>query len=104
MSRLFISYRRADSPDTVKLLSERLKARLRRWEIFYDHQSIPPGEPFSERLREELTNAKVVLVIIGPHWLELLNKRTSAPVDHVREEIRLALTSSHVVIPVTVGN
>jgi hypothetical protein len=37
MSTLFLSYRRADSPDTVKLLHERLKARLPRWQIFYDH-------------------------------------------------------------------
>ena len=34
MPSVFLSYRRADSPDTVKLLSERLKARLPRWRVF----------------------------------------------------------------------
>jgi len=66
MSKLFLSYRRADSPDTVKLLYERLKARLPRWEIFYDHNSIPAGEHFPDRLKNEITNAAVVLAIIGP--------------------------------------
>jgi hypothetical protein len=34
MPSLFISYRRTDSPATVKLIHERLKRRLPRWEIF----------------------------------------------------------------------
>ena len=51
MPSLFISYRRTDSPDTVKLIHERLKRRLPRWEIFYDHESIALGEQFPERLR-----------------------------------------------------
>jgi hypothetical protein len=72
MPSLFISYRRTDSPDTVKLIHERLKRRLPRWDIFYDHESIPLGEQFPERLRAELASATVVLVIIGPRWLEIL--------------------------------
>lgn len=67
MPALFISYRRSDSPDTVKLIHERLKRRLPRWEIFYDHDSIPLGEEFPERLRAKVSEAAVVLVIIG-HW------------------------------------
>ncbi len=53
MPALFLSYRRGDSPDTVKLIYERLKRRLPRWDIFYDHDSIPLGEQFPERLRAE---------------------------------------------------
>src|SRR5215831_6969643 len=93
MPSLFISYRRSDSPDTVKLIYERLKKRLPRWEIFYDHESIPLGEEFPERLRAKVASATVVLVIIGPRWLEILHERKSAAVDHVREEVRLALQS-----------
>jgi hypothetical protein len=104
MPSLFISYRRTDSPDTVKLIYERLKRRLRRWEVFYDHESIPLGEPFPERLRQEVSSATVVLVIIGPKWLETLKQRQSAPIDHVREEVRLALGVSTNVVPVVVGH
>jgi serine/threonine protein kinase/tetratricopeptide (TPR) repeat protein len=103
MPALFISYRRADSPDTVKLLYERLKKALPRWEIFYDHESIPLGEQFPERLREKVASATVVLVIIGPRWLDLLRERKGAGVDHVRTEVRLALEAGPRVVPVPVG-
>src|SRR6516225_3142567 len=103
MPSLFISYRRSDSPDTVKLIYERLKKRLPRWEIFYDHESIPLGEPFPERLRAKVASATVVLVIIGPRWLEILHERKSAAVDHVRVEVRLALEATPSVVPVLVG-
>ena len=103
--RIFISYRRTDRPDTVKLIDERLRIELPRWEIFYDHKSIPPGEAFPERLRREVMSADVVLVIIGPNWLtSLLERKLLANVDHVREEVRLALESGHTVIPVPVAN
>src|SRR5947209_3732568 len=104
MPSLFISYRRTDSPDTVKLIHERLKRRLPRWEIFYDHESIPLGEQFPERLRAKVCSATVVLVIIGPKWLEILHERKSAAIDHVRAEVRLALEATKSVVPILVGH
>ncbi len=103
MPSLFISYRRADSPDTVKFIHERLKKRLPRWEIFYDHESIPLGDQFPEPLRERVASATVVLVIIGPKWLEILHARKIATVDHVRAEVRLALEVGASVVPILVG-
>jgi serine/threonine protein kinase/tetratricopeptide (TPR) repeat protein len=103
MASLFLSYRRADSPDTVKLIHERLKKRLPRWEIFYDHESIPLGEQFPDRLRAKVTSATAVLVIIGPKWLEILRERRNAPIDHVRVEVQLALEAGASVVPVLVG-
>ena len=104
MPTLFISYRRSDSPDSVKLIQERLKRRLPRWEIFYDHESIPLGEQFPERLRAKVTSATVVLVIIGPKWLDILQKRKTAAVDHVRTEVGLALEAGASVVPILVGH
>jgi WD40 repeat protein/serine/threonine protein kinase len=105
VASLFLSYRRSDSPDTVKLIHERLQKVLPRWEIFYDHQSIRQGEEFPELLRTKVTSATAVLVIIGPQWLEILHQRRGgAAVDHVREEVRLAMEAGNTVIPVTVGN
>jgi serine/threonine protein kinase len=104
MPSLFISYRRGDSPDTVKLLHERLTKRLPRWEIFYDHESIPLGDPFPERLRAKVMAATAVLVIIGPKWLQILRERKGAPIDHVREEVRLGMEAGASVVPVLVGH
>jgi serine/threonine protein kinase len=101
---LFISYRRSDSPDTVKLIHERLKQRLPRWEIFYDHQSVPLGEQFPERLRENVSSATVVLVIIGPKWLAILQERKGSAIDHVRTEVRLALEAGTNVVPILAGH
>ncbi len=103
MSHVFLSYRRADTPDAVARLYERLVARIRNREVFYDHRSIELGDEFPELLRHKVTTASVVLVVIGPKWVELLREKQSAAVDHVREEIRLALASQADVIPVLVG-
>ena len=105
MSTLFVSYRRADSPGTVKHIYDRLKLRLPRWTLFYDHKNLAPGEDFPERLNQEVTSAKVVLVMIGPRWTEALKQRKGGPdIDHVREEVRLALQAGNTVIPVLIEN
>jgi hypothetical protein len=49
MATLFLSYRRSDSPDTVKLICERLKAGLRNWDVFYDH---PDGRRLASRSQD----------------------------------------------------
>lgn len=103
MASLFLSYRRADSPGTVKHLFDRLKARLPLWRLFYDHKILLPGEDLPERLRQEVTSADVVLCVIGPRWVDLLKERQHQPqIDHVREEVRLALSAGHKVIPLLV--
>jgi WD40 repeat protein/serine/threonine protein kinase len=103
VNSIFISYRRADCPDSVARIFGELKSRLRNSEIFYDHKSIPLGEEFPEMLRQKVAAANIVLVVIGPKWVELLLGKQTASIDHVREEVRLALQSSCEVIPVLVG-
>ena len=105
MSKIFISYRRDDNPDAVKLINERLKKLLPSWEIFYDHHSLDLGDRFPDELRQAVTDAEFVLVVIGPRWLELLNERkVASETDYVHEEIRTAFSSESGVIPVAVGN
>ncbi len=103
MSSLFLSYRRSDSSGAVKYLYHRLKSRLPQWTLFYDHKVLSPGENLPERLRDELTSAEVVLCVIGPRWVGTLKERRHrAEIDHVREEVRLALSAGHRVIPLLV--
>ena len=103
MGCVFISYRRDDSPDTVARIYQALTAQLPNQKIFRDIDGIPLGKEFPDLLREKLAEATTILVIIGPRWLEILKQRATAPVDHVRDEIRIALESQAEVIPVTVG-
>jgi hypothetical protein len=80
-------------------------SHFRGWHVFYDHESIPAAAQFPDVLRRYVTEADVVLVVIGPRWLSALRERAAAgAVDHVREEIRLALGASHAVLPVAVGH
>ena len=64
------------------------------------------GKIFPDRIRAGIDAAKVVLVVIGPGWLETLNTRVSQPcVDYIRAEvtqalIRVATTPAMKVIPV----
>jgi serine/threonine protein kinase len=105
VSSLFLSYRRSDAPGTVKQLYDRLKSRLPQWRIFYDHEVLLPGQDLPERLHREVTSAAVVLCVIGPRWVTSLKERQRDPgVDHVHEEVRLALRAGHTVIPVLVEN
>jgi hypothetical protein len=101
---LFISYRREDSLHDVGRLHAELQSRLRSWKIFYDHYTIEPGQDFPARIRDSVTNARVVLVMIGPRWLQSLKDRQPNPgLDFVREEVRLALEAGNTVIPVLVS-
>jgi hypothetical protein len=103
VNSLFFSYRRVDGSGTVKHIYERLKSRLPQWTFFYDHHVLAPGENLPERLRQEITSAEVVLCVIGRRWVELLKeRRTGGEIDHVREEVRLALGTGNKVIPLVV--
>jgi len=73
------------------------------WQISYDHESIPLGQSFPVSYRQAITSADVVLVMIGPKWLQHLLERCEQPTDHVRAKVELALKSSNEVLPVTLG-
>ena len=72
MGSVFISYRRDDSPDTVARIYQALVDQLRNEKIFRDIDGIPLGEQFPERLRQQLSEATTVLIVIGPRWLGAL--------------------------------
>ena len=110
MGCVFISYRRADAQGHAQNLHHRLAG----WfddtsELFFDAQHIESGQHFPQRLAQALSDASVVLVLIGPGWLEELNRRAALPeVDFVRHEVeeamgRLQAGQPVCVIPVLLG-
>ena len=105
MSRVFISYRRADSKQWATKLYGHLSMRFGQDLIFQDVDDIKPGDDFLEILRQELELSRVFLIIIGPHWLVDASgrRRLDDPQDILRMEVVEALASQGTVIPVLVG-
>jgi hypothetical protein len=92
VAAIFISYRRGDSGGHAGRLYDRLSRCFAADALFYDHSTIEWGDTFPESIAKGLADAKVVLVLIGPQWLDELNKRAGKP-DFVRHEIETALSS-----------
>lgn len=105
MSRVFISYRRADSAQWANKLYRHLSMRFGKDLVFQDVDDIRPGLDFLETIRQELESCQVFLILIGPHWLVDAQgrRRLSDPQDVLRLEIAEGLSSEGTVIPVLVG-
>ncbi len=102
---VFICYRRDDSGETAGRIFDRLSREFPAGTVFRDLDSIPLGVDFREHVRQKLTVARVVLVLIGPDWLTITDmqdrRRLDDAADHVRVEIELALGTKNVrVIPI----
>jgi len=100
---IFIGYRREDSQGEAGRLDDRLRPRYGTSRVFRDVYSSPAGVPFPESLLRTVASCRVLIVLIGKRWLELLDARLDAPDDWMRMELRTALSTRGVtVIPVLV--
>ena len=91
-AQIFISYRRSDAAGHAGRLHDRLAHWFDADALFYDTAAILPGQAFPQRLADAIAAAKVVLVVIGPDWVEEINRRAGLPeTDHVRSEVAQAL-------------
>lgn len=109
MPAVFISYRRADSASAAGRMDDQLVARFGRAHVFKDVDSIPPGVNFEHFIEDAIGRSSVVLVLIGPRWLNatagaLRRRRLDDPGDFVRIEIETALRLGVPIIPVPVEN
>lgn len=107
MSKIFISYRRSDSPDVTGRIYDHLCRSFRRDQLFKDVDSIPFGEDFRAVITAAVQACDVVVVIIGAGWLGVKTSegdyRLNDPNDFVRIEIEGALARQIPTIPVLVG-
>jgi hypothetical protein len=106
---IFVCYRRSDSADTVDRIYELLEKDFDRRGLFRDIDSIPLGIDFPSHITRVLEACSVVLVVIGPGWLDARTedgqRRLDNPRDHVRMEIEAALRVQGLrVIPILVRN
>jgi hypothetical protein len=101
---IFISYRHRDTQGEASRLADDLRAALADVHIFRDVETIEAGADFAERLERALAECSVLLVMIGPTWLEQRdaqgNRRIDNPSDWTRVEIATGLARDVRVIPV----
>ena len=100
MPRIFISYRRSDSADIAGRIYTRLVASLGKKNVFKDVDNIPVGMDFRAVIEIALITCDIMLVIIGPDWLNAADaqgkRRFDNPEDFVRIEIELGLRHRNV--------
>ncbi|HSS51416.1 MAG TPA: toll/interleukin-1 receptor domain-containing protein [Thermoanaerobaculia bacterium] len=89
----FISYKRSDQEGKylAHMISRELRRRYGPDSAFLDVASRSPGLSFRAKLDRALKVTDVVLVIIGPLWLQRLTERIGDPWDWVRYEISESL-------------
>lgn len=103
MANIFISYRREDTGGHAGRLCDRLTARFGHARVFMDLQDIAPGQNFAQSIDETIASCECVVVVIGPRWLESLQKRAHGAEDFVQHEIVAAIRRAVTIIPVLVG-
>lgn len=105
--RIFVSYRRVDSAGHTGRLYDRLKQEFGANLVFFDIDSIQPGEDFIDAIEQAVSSCQVLLAVIGSQWLTITDehgeRRLDNPTDYVRLEIATALTRNIRVIPVLVS-
>jgi hypothetical protein len=68
-SKVFISYRRADTRHIAGRVYDRLASEISDDEIFFDVDTVPIGVNFKEYIYYKVKESAVMLVIIGENWL-----------------------------------
>jgi pterin-4a-carbinolamine dehydratase len=106
---IFISYRRDDTALVARALAETLRYRLGADKVFLDEDSLRYGEIWSNRLENAVSQATVVLALIGPNWLtasdEYGRRRLDKENDWVRKELLFAHQEQEriKIIPLLIG-
>jgi hypothetical protein len=103
---IFVSYRRQDTQSATGRLCDKLQLHFDAAQVFHDIESIEPGADFAATIAAKVSSSTVVLVMIGPRWLESIGtdgrRRLEDPGDYVRLEVATALRRRIPVIPVLV--
>jgi hypothetical protein len=106
MAGIFINYRRDDAPGVAGRLFDHLAARFSKNDLFMDVDAMKPGIDFAKQLDTQVSQCRVLLAVIGPHWLDAKDKtgtrRLDSEKDYVRIELASALKRDIAVIPVLV--
>jgi TIR domain len=106
MSKIVVSYRRSDSQAIAGRIVDRLIAQFGEQSVFMDVDNIPFGIDFRQHIQSVLSQAEVLIAVVGPDWLGAGpdgKSRIQEEDDPVRVEIETALRQEIMVIPVLVN-
>ena len=78
---IFINYRREDSISIAGRLYDRLSQTFGQKNIFMDVDHIPAGVDFVTHLNSQVAACNIILVVIGPHWLEAKDENGGRRLD-----------------------
>jgi hypothetical protein len=102
MVDIFVCYRREDAQWSAGRINDKLVHAFGSHRVFFDTVTIRPGEDFVEVLGTMVGGCRVLLAVIGPRWLDILNRRLKDDNDFVRIEIAEALRRNVRVVPVLI--
>jgi WD40 repeat protein len=104
VTRVFVSYRRRDSPGHAGRIRDALVARFGHGNVFYDLASVQGGANFAEVIENAIAESTVVLAIVGPRWRRVSVLRSwLGENDWVSTELNLAGRSRKPVLPIMVN-
>ena len=104
---IFISYRRSDSAYITGRVYDRMAEYLGPGNIFRDVDDILLGRDFTDQLQQQLEVCNLMLVVIGPTWVDVRDQETGErrldnENDVVRQEVQIGLRRNIPVIPLLV--
>jgi TonB family protein len=106
LGSIFVSYRRSDSQGEAGRLFDDLVKHFGEQLVFMDVAGIEAGRDFRKAIEESVAKCGVLLVVMGPEWVnaktESGTRRLDDPADFVRIETGSALKRDIPVIPVLV--
>lgn len=105
-AKIFVNYRRSNAREPAFLIAARLMDRYGAGSAFID-ENLSGGEVFPTVLQRRHAQCCVLLIVMGPGWLEATDndgsRHLDSPTDWVREEIRRALKRGIPVLPVLIN-
>ena len=94
MAGIFINYRRDDAPGVAGRLFDYLAGRFSKDDLFMDVDAMKPGVDFAKQLDTQVSQCRVLLAVIGPHWLDATDKTGARRLDNEKDYVRLELASA----------
>jgi hypothetical protein len=105
---LFLSYRRGLSVAFAERIYDHLYAVFGEGKIFFDVDTIPPGEDFRRVIENQIRSCKVLLIVIGPDTINATDsagsRRIDQPNDYIGIELKAALAHQVPVLPALIDN